>query len=74
MTQFFTAPDGTRMAYKDEGDGLPVLCLAGLVMLAAPWLITISPRVRPLQDEATAARRPELRWRPMTGAETPCPQ
>ena len=25
-------------------------------------------------DEATAARRPELRWRPMTGAETPCPQ
>ena len=25
-------------------------------------------------DEATAARRPELRWRPMTGAQTPCPQ
>ena len=24
-------------------------------------------------DEATAARQPELRWRPMTGAETPCP-
>ena len=24
-------------------------------------------------DEATAARQPNLRWRPMTGAETPCP-
>ncbi|WP_299362227.1 alpha/beta hydrolase [uncultured Paracoccus sp.] len=30
MTQFFNAPDGTRIAYEDEGDGLPVLCLAGL--------------------------------------------
>ena len=25
-------------------------------------------------DEATAARHPDLHWRPMTGAETPCPQ
>ena len=33
----------------------------------------VSAPVRRL-DEATAARRPELRWRPMTGAETPCPQ
>ncbi len=24
-------------------------------------------------DEATAARQPNLRWRPMAGAETPCP-
>ena len=24
-------------------------------------------------DEATAARQPNLRWRPMTGRETPCP-
>ncbi|RMC36071.1 alpha/beta fold hydrolase [Paracoccus alkanivorans] len=30
MTAFFTAPDGTRLAYRDEGVGLPVLCLAGL--------------------------------------------
>ena len=29
-TQFFTAPDGARLAYRDEGAGLPVLCLAGL--------------------------------------------
>lgn len=30
MTRFFTAPDGARLAYKDEGEGLPLLCLAGL--------------------------------------------
>lgn len=29
-TQFFTAADGARLAYQDEGEGLPVLCLAGL--------------------------------------------
>ena len=26
----FTAPDGTRLFYTDDGDGLPLLCLAGL--------------------------------------------
>lgn len=30
MTAFFHAPDGTRLAYLDQGEGLPVLCLAGL--------------------------------------------
>lgn len=30
MTQFFTARDGARLAFSDEGTGLPVLCLAGL--------------------------------------------
>lgn len=30
MTAFFTAPDGARLAYRDEGAGLPVLCLSGL--------------------------------------------
>lgn len=29
-TQFFTAADGARLAYQDSGEGLPVLCLAGL--------------------------------------------
>lgn len=29
-TQFFTAADGARLAYRDEGEGLAVLCLAGL--------------------------------------------
>lgn len=27
---FFTTEDGARLAYSDEGEGLPVLCLAGL--------------------------------------------
>ncbi|MBU3031553.1 alpha/beta fold hydrolase [Paracoccus marinaquae] len=27
---FFHAEDGARLAYSDEGEGLPVLCLAGL--------------------------------------------
>lgn len=27
---FFQAGDGARLAYRDEGQGLPVLCLAGL--------------------------------------------
>lgn len=30
MTQHFTTPDGTRIAYRDEGEGLPLLCLPGL--------------------------------------------
>lgn len=29
-TQFFTAPDGARLAFRDEGTGLPLLCLSGL--------------------------------------------
>lgn len=28
--QHFTASDGARLAYRDEGEGLPTLCLAGL--------------------------------------------
>lgn len=30
MTRFFTAQDGARLAYDDQGEGLPVLCLPGL--------------------------------------------
>lgn len=30
MTQFLDLSDGTRIAFRDEGAGLPVLCLAGL--------------------------------------------
>lgn len=30
MTQFFTTPDGTRITYRDQGAGLPLLCLPGL--------------------------------------------
>lgn len=30
MTAHFSARDGARLAYRDEGRGMPVLCLAGL--------------------------------------------
>ncbi|MEA2622722.1 MAG: glycine dehydrogenase subunit 2 [Chloroflexota bacterium] len=41
----------------------------------SPELIHAAPVTAPVRrlDEATAARKPELHWRPMTGAETPCP-
>jgi glycine dehydrogenase subunit 2 len=40
-----------------------------------PDLVTGAPYSAPVRrlDEATAARQPNLRWRPMTGGETPCP-
>ncbi len=40
-----------------------------------PDLVTSAPHSAPVRrlDEASAARRPNLRWRPMAGAETPCP-
>jgi glycine dehydrogenase subunit 2 len=42
---------------------------------AAPDVVRGAPHDAPVRrlDEATAARQPNLRWRPMTGAETPCP-
>jgi glycine dehydrogenase subunit 2 len=41
-----------------------------------PELVKGAPHSAPVRrlDEATAARQPDLRWRAMTGAETPCPQ
>jgi pimeloyl-ACP methyl ester carboxylesterase len=30
VTSYFKTSDGTTLAYKDEGNGLPLLCLAGL--------------------------------------------
>jgi glycine dehydrogenase subunit 2 len=41
-----------------------------------PERVKAAPHTAPVRrlDEATAARHPDLRWRPMTGAETPCPQ
>jgi glycine dehydrogenase subunit 2 len=40
-----------------------------------PSLVTGAPHDAPVRrlDEATAARQPNLRWRGMTGAQTPCP-
>ena len=42
---------------------------------ASPDVVTGAPHTAPVRrlDEATAARQPNLRWRPMSGAETPCP-
>jgi glycine dehydrogenase subunit 2 len=41
----------------------------------SPDVVTGAPHTAPVRrlDEATAARQPNLRWRPMSGAETPCP-
>ena len=40
-----------------------------------PELIRAAPHTAPVRrlDEATAARQPNLRWRPMTGRQMPCP-
>jgi glycine dehydrogenase subunit 2 len=40
-----------------------------------PELLRSAPHDSPVRrlDEATAARQPNLHWRPMTGGQTPCP-
>ena len=40
-----------------------------------PDMVKTAPHTAPVKrlDEATAARQPNLRWRPMAGAEMPCP-
>jgi glycine dehydrogenase subunit 2 len=40
-----------------------------------PDTVTSAPHTAPVRrlDEATAARQPNLRWRGMTGSQTPCP-
>ncbi len=40
-----------------------------------PELVKAAPHTAPVRrlDEATAARQPDLRWRPMTGEAMPCP-
>ncbi|MGZ9160292.1 MAG: aminomethyl-transferring glycine dehydrogenase subunit GcvPB [Candidatus Limnocylindrales bacterium] len=42
---------------------------------ANPEIAKAAPHTAPVKrlDEATAARQPNLRWRSMTGAQTPCP-
>ena len=37
MTQFFTTADGAKLAYSDQGTGLPLLCLAGLTRTMADF-------------------------------------
>lgn len=48
MTQFFTASDGTRLAYSDQGAGLPLLCLPGLTRTMADFDYMI-PHLPPLR-------------------------
>ena len=40
-----------------------------------PELLHAAPHDSPVRrlDETTAARQPNLRWRAMTGSQTPCP-
>jgi len=40
-----------------------------------PDVVTSAPHSAPVGrlDEATAARQPNLRWKPMTGRQMPCP-
>ena len=47
-TRHFTAPDGARLAFRDEGEGLPLLCLAGLTRSMADfdYLVPHLPPVR----------------------------
>ena len=41
----------------------------------SPETVKAAPLTTPVRrlDEATAARQPDLRWKPLAGAETPCP-
>lgn len=47
-TQHFTADDGARLAYRDEGQGLPLLCLPGLTRSMADFDYLI-PHLPPLR-------------------------
>ncbi len=48
MTQFFTTSDGTRLAFSDQGAGLPLLCLPGLTRTMADFDYVI-PHLPPLR-------------------------
>ena len=54
---FYSAPDGTRLHYLDEGEGLPVLALAGLTRNAADF-----DHIAPLLDGIRLIR-PDYRGR-----------
>jgi len=65
-----------------ETESIETLDLFAEAMLAIareahdhPERVKAAPTTAPVRrlDEASAARKPELRWSPMTGAETPCP-
>ena len=67
MTQFFTAQDGARLAYRDEGAGLPVLCLSGLTRTMGDFNYT-QPHLPPCRLIRMDCRgRGQSEW---TGAAT----
>lgn len=48
MIQHFNAPDGARLAYADEGEGMALLCLAGLTRTMADFDY-LRPHLPPLR-------------------------
>lgn len=67
MTGFFTAPDGARLAYSDEGAGLPLLCLSGLTRTMGDFDY-LAPHLPPLRLIRMDYRgRGQSQW---TGATT----
>ena len=65
--QHFTAADGARIAYRDDGEGLPVLCLAGLTR-SSPDFDFVAPHLGDVR-----LIRPDYRGRgasDWTGAST----
>jgi pimeloyl-ACP methyl ester carboxylesterase len=48
MTQFFIARDGARLAFVDEGAGMPLLCLPGLTRTMADFDY-LKPHLPPLR-------------------------
>lgn len=52
MTEFFTTSDGLRLAYDDRGEGLPLLCLAGLTRNMGDF----EPLLGPLAGECRLIR------------------
>lgn len=62
MPQFFTTADGARLAYADQGAGLPVLCLPGLTRTMADfdYMIPHLPPVRLIRMDYRG--RGESQW------------
>ena len=68
MLEFFTASDGARLAYRDTGEGVPLLCLAGLTRTGADFDY-LAPHLPP----GVRLIRPDYRGRgasDRTGAES----
>jgi len=58
----FTAPDGARLAYRDEGAGRPILCLAGLTRNARDFDF-LAPHLAPPHAAGLRLIRPDYRGR-----------